>query len=60
MIVLSFSGTGSISSIDSTWAATLEDTIIVGQWPIALASNPSDDNLYVTNFNSGNVSVIEP
>ncbi len=40
--------------------ATLEDTINVGEGPIALAFNPSDDNLYVATEITGNVSTVEP
>ncbi len=48
------------SGIEATWAATLEETITVGEGPIALAFNPSDDNLYVVAEITGNVSIIEP
>ena len=41
------------------WADTIVDTIAVGQGPIALAFNPENDNMYVADFNSGNVSVID-
>ena len=58
-IVLSFSYLYIISGIQTTWAATLEETIAVGEGPIALAFNPSNDNLYVANFKDGNVSIID-
>jgi len=58
-IVFSFSCSFVNSGIQATWAATIEDTIIVGEGPVALAFNPGDDNLYVANFNSGNVSIID-
>ncbi len=35
------------------------ETIPVGEGPIALEFNPSNDNFYVANESSGNVSVIE-
>ncbi len=59
MVVLSFSYSYFISGIQSTWAATLENTITVGEGPSALAFNPSDDNLYMANFNSGDISTID-
>jgi YVTN family beta-propeller protein len=41
------------------WADTIVDTIPVGQGPVALAFNPENENMYVADFNSGNVAVID-
>ena len=60
MIVLSFSYTYVIWYVESTWAATFEDTLNVGEGLIALSFNASDDNLYAGTEISGNVSIIEP
>jgi YVTN family beta-propeller protein len=59
LTIMSFTSLYIISGIQASLAATLEDTITVGEGPIALAFNPSDDNLYVANFNSANVSIID-
>jgi YVTN family beta-propeller protein len=58
-MVLLFSYSYISSGIQPIWAATLEDSITVGEGLIALAFNPSDDNLYAANFNSNNISVID-
>jgi len=57
---LTFSYRYVISDVESTWAATLEDTINVGEGLIALSFNPSDDNLYAATELTDNVSIIEP
>ena len=41
-------------------AATLEDTINVGEGLIAISFNPRADNLYAATEISDNVSIIEP
>ena len=51
--------TGFSQNPNLIWADTLVDTIPVGQGPIALAFNPENENMYVADFNSGNVSVID-
>ena len=60
ILVFSFYYFFTISGIHSSSAATIEETITVGEGPIALAFNPSDDNLYVATETSGSVSVIQP
>ena len=41
------------------WADRVVETIPVGQGPIAIEFNPENNNMYVADFNSGNVSVID-
>jgi YVTN family beta-propeller protein len=38
---------------------TVIDTIDVGKYPISIKFNPSNNNIYVANFNSTLVSVID-
>jgi YVTN family beta-propeller protein len=59
ILIFSFWYFFSVSGIQASLAATLEDTITVGEGPIALAFNPSDDNLYVADFVSANISTID-
>ena len=51
--------TGFSQNPNLVWADTIVNTIPVGQGPIALAFNPENDNMYVADFNSGNVAVID-
>ena len=51
--------TGFSQNPNLIWADTIVDTIPVGQGPIALAFNPDNDNMYVADFNSGNIAVID-
>jgi YVTN family beta-propeller protein len=56
-IALFFAGIS--QNLHSVWGDTVVETIPVGQGPIALEFNPENDNMYVADFNSGNVSVID-
>jgi YVTN family beta-propeller protein len=51
--------TGFSQNPNLIWADTIVDTIPVGQGPIALAFNPENENMYVADFNSGNVLILD-
>ena len=56
-VALFFAGLS--QNLHSVWADVVVETIPVGQDPFALAFNPENENMYVADFNSGNVSVID-
>ena len=58
MVYVAGSVANTISVIDATH--TVIDTIDVGVRPIDIAFNPTNEQLYVSNFGSNNVSVIDP
>ncbi len=58
-LVLSFSFSGVFSGFKLAWADTVIATVDVGTCPQALEFNPSNDNVYVANSNSHDVSVID-
>jgi len=55
VLLLFFSG----SLVNETDAAIVEDTITVGHHPIGVAVNANTNKVYVTNYESGFVSVID-
>ena len=50
---------GLTQNLHSVRADTVVETISVGQGPIALEFNPENENMYVADYNSGSVSVID-
>ena len=50
---------GTVYVIDTT-TNTVVDTITVGEVPIGIAYDPLHHRMYVANFNSRTVSVINP
>ena len=59
-LILTSTYPGVFLGLEWVWASnTVISTVDVGERPSALAFNPSNNNIYVANTNSNNVSVIE-
>ena len=59
-LILTSTYPGVFLGLEWVWANnTVISTVDVGERPSALAFNPSNNNIYVANTNSNNVSVIE-
>jgi DNA-binding beta-propeller fold protein YncE len=58
-LILTSTYPGVFLGLEWVWASNVISTVDVGQRPSALAFNPSNDNIYVTNPVSDDVSVIQ-
>jgi YVTN family beta-propeller protein len=58
-LILTSTYPGVFLGLEWVWASNVISTVDVGQRPSVLAFNPSNDNIYVANTNSNDVSVIE-
>ena len=58
-LILTSTYPGVFLGLEWAWANNVISTVDVGDRPSALAFNPSNNNIYVANTNSNNVSVIE-
>ena len=59
-LILTSTYPGVFLGLEWVWASnTVISTVDVGERPSALAFNPSNNNIYVANTNSNDVSVIE-
>ena len=59
-LILTSTYPGVFLGLEWIWTSnTVISTVDVGERPSALAFNPSNNNIYVANTNSNNVSVIE-
>ncbi len=58
-LILTSTYPGVFLGLEWVWANNVISTVDVGDRPSALAFNPSNNNIYVANTNSNDVSVIE-
>ena len=58
-LILTSTYPGVFLGLEWVWANNVISTVDVGDCPSALAFNPSNNNIYVANTNSNDVSVIE-
>jgi hypothetical protein len=58
-LILTSTYPGVFLGLEWVWASNVISTVEVGDGPSALAFNPSNDNIYVTNPVSDDVSVIQ-
>lgn len=59
VLIITFAYPGTLSEINLTWADTIIATVGVGDFPQAVEYNPGNNNLYVANMDSDDVSVID-
>ena len=48
-----------ISSMEGAWADFLLKTVVTGQYPIAFEYNPNNHDIYVADYDSDRISVID-
>ncbi len=58
-LILTSTYPGVFLGLEWIWASNVISTVEVGDGPSALAFNPSNDNIYVTNPVSDDISVIQ-
>ncbi|MDN5846571.1 MAG: hypothetical protein L0H53_09905 [Candidatus Nitrosocosmicus sp.] len=58
-LILTSTYPGVFLGLEWVWASSVISTVDVGELPSALAFNPSNNNIYVTNPVSDDVSVIQ-
>ena len=58
-LILTSTYPGVFLGLEWVWASNVISTVEVGDGPSTLAFNPSNDNIYVTNPVSDDVSVIQ-
>ena len=60
MIYVANCDSNSVSVIDGTTGKVLNNNITVGEFPNAIAVNPTTNMIYVANSDSDSISVIDP